>query len=159
MPFTKGRAKTGGRKIGVPNRSTTLLKIAIIGAGVLAGFPKMGTVEVSDPKNPKKKIKVRDLVATGKDGLQGYLLWLALHEPKAYAGLLGRVLPLQVAGEGRDPVRMIDETMSANEAAQLYAQALRDNAPAMIDITPEDIAHLPRNSRVGRRAPDDRRDL
>jgi hypothetical protein len=121
----------------VPNRSTTLLKIAIIGAGVLAGFPKMGTVEVSDPKNPKKKIKVRDLVATGKDGLQGYLLWLALHEPKAYAGLLGRVLPLQVANEGSRPVRPIDESMSPVEAAQAYAEFLRASPPpAMIDVTP-----------------------
>jgi hypothetical protein len=35
-------------------------------------------------------------IATGEDGLLGYLRWLALYERRTYAGLLGRVLPYQV---------------------------------------------------------------
>jgi hypothetical protein len=35
----------------------------------------------------------------GKGKLVGYCKFLAKSEPKAFAGLLGRVLPMQVTGE------------------------------------------------------------
>jgi hypothetical protein len=35
----------------------------------------------------------------GKDGLEGYLRQLAEKEPRAYAGLLGKVLPLELRGQ------------------------------------------------------------
>jgi hypothetical protein len=34
-------------------------------------------------------------LATGEDGLRGYLRWLALYHPRTYAQLIGRVLPYQ----------------------------------------------------------------
>lgn len=34
----------------------------------------------------------------GKDGLVGYLKWMAKNEAKAYATLLGRVVPLHITG-------------------------------------------------------------
>lgn len=37
---------------------------------------------------------------SGKDGLIGYLKRVADEDVKAFAGLLGKVLPLQVTGEG-----------------------------------------------------------
>lgn len=72
-----------GRKKGVPNKTTTQLKEAILDAAGRHGFD-----------------------GTGTDGLTGYLLKLAGDEPRAFAGLLGRVLPLQVTGEGGGPVEV-----------------------------------------------------
>jgi hypothetical protein len=71
------RKKTGGRVKGVPNKTTALLKDAIIRAAEAVG---------------------EDMHGKGK--LTGYCQFLAKTEPKAFAGLLGRVLPMQVTGEG-----------------------------------------------------------
>lgn len=73
-----------GRPKGVPNKTTTALKEAILRAAELAG---------ADMK--------------GKDGLIGYCQFLAVNEPKSFTTLLGRVLPLQVAGDPDNPVRFI----------------------------------------------------
>lgn len=70
MPISPGRPK------GVPNRTTTVLKDAIL---LAAG-------DVGEDGN-------------GKDGLQGYLRMVAKTDVKAFSGLVGRVLPLTVAGE------------------------------------------------------------
>ena len=53
------------------------------------GFPKC------------KRDKHGDIVSgsaqpTGKDGLVGYLTFVALNEPRAYLGFLSRLLPLQI---------------------------------------------------------------
>lgn len=66
-----------GRPKGSPNKVTTTLKEAILLAAGKAG-----------------------LDGKGKDGLTGYLLGLALNDTKSFATLLGRVLPLEVTGEG-----------------------------------------------------------
>lgn len=73
----------GGRQKGTPNKTTGALKEAIIKAAELSG---------QDGK--------------GKGKLVGYLRRLADDEPKAFAGLLGRVLPLQVTGEGGAPIQV-----------------------------------------------------
>lgn len=70
-----------GRKAGVPNKTTTALKEAILAAGAQSG---------NDGK--------------GKGGLQGYLKRVADEDVKAFSGLLGKVLPLQITGEGGGPV-------------------------------------------------------
>lgn len=72
-----------GRPKGSVNKTTTLLKEAILLAATQVG---------SDGK--------------GKDGLTGYLVLLAKHQPKSFASLLGRVLPLEVTGAGGQPVAM-----------------------------------------------------
>jgi hypothetical protein len=69
----KGRAK------GAQNKVTTALKEAILKAAEKVG---------EDGK--------------GKDGLTGYLVMLARKERKAFAGLLGRLQPLKLGGEGED---------------------------------------------------------
>lgn len=43
----------------------------------------------------------------GEGGLIGYCQFLAKNEPKAFAGLLGRVLPLQVTGSSEEPIHII----------------------------------------------------
>jgi hypothetical protein len=78
--FTKGTPKPpdAGRKKGTHNRTTTLLKEAILEAATLLG------------DNGK-----------GRDGLVGYLKMLATRERAVYARLLEKVLPLQVHVEDK----------------------------------------------------------
>lgn len=66
-----------GRKPGVPNKTTTALREAILTAAEQVG---------ADGK--------------GKGGTVGYLKLLAMTDPKAFSSLLGKVLPLQVTGDG-----------------------------------------------------------
>jgi len=68
-----------GRPKGVPNRTTALLKDAILQAAEKAG---------------------------GKDGLVGYLQTQAEKNPNAFMPLLGKVLPLQISGEDGGPVQI-----------------------------------------------------
>jgi len=76
-----GQAKTGGRKAGVPNKTTALLKDAILEAGAIAG---------------------------GDDGLVGYLAEQAKANPEGYMRLLQKVLPIQQADEN---VRKLGQPM------------------------------------------------
>lgn len=48
--------------------------------------------------------QLRDMILTAltNEGGIEYLQGLARHEPKSFAALLGKVLPLQVAGSGDD---------------------------------------------------------
>lgn len=73
-----------GRRKGTPNKTTRALKEAIVLAAEKVG---------QDGK--------------GQDGLTGYLVRLATDEPKAFAALLGKVLPLQVTGEGGGAVQIV----------------------------------------------------
>ena len=75
IPTKPGQPGNAGRKAGSPNRVTTVLKDAIILAAEAVGEDNRG-----------------------KDGLTGYLKRLAKLEPKAFAGLLGRVLPYHITG-------------------------------------------------------------
>jgi hypothetical protein len=85
MPkFEKGgkRPPDAGRKVGSTNKTTGVLKEAILLAAQQVG----------------------DLNERGRDGLVGYLRFLACNYPQAYVSLLGRVLPLQVRVDGQTEV-------------------------------------------------------
>jgi hypothetical protein len=69
--------RRGGREKGTPNKSTALLKDAILMAATNAG---------------------------GADGMAGYLKRQAIENPGPFMSLLGKVLPMQVTGEGGGPV-------------------------------------------------------
>lgn len=69
-----------GRKKGVPNKSTALLKDAILQAATKAG---------------------------GKAGLIGYLTTQATANPQSFLPLLGKVLPMQMTGEGDGPLTVV----------------------------------------------------
>lgn len=71
-----------GRPKGALNKTTTALKDAILLAAADVG-------EDGD----------------GRGGLRGYLRAVAKDDKKAYSGLLGRVLPLQIAGDPDNPVK------------------------------------------------------
>lgn len=89
-PKNTGNAGKGRRK-GSTNKATALLKDAIVLAAQAVG---------SDGK--------------GKDGVTGYCEHLARNEPKAFAALMGRTIPTQIAGVGEDgepteiTIRVID---------------------------------------------------
>jgi hypothetical protein len=75
-----GEGKAGpGRPKGGHNKTTTLLKEAIVMAAEAVG---------SD--------------GAGKNGVVGYCEHLARNEPKAFAALMGKTIPLQVQGGGED---------------------------------------------------------
>lgn len=78
-----GNLNRGGRPKGTPNRTTRLLKDAIMQAAEASG---------------------EDM--RGKNGLIGYCTRLANEEPRAFAQLLGKVLPMQVTGEDGGPIRV-----------------------------------------------------
>lgn len=65
-----------GRPKGALNRTTTLLRDAILKAAEAAGEDK-----------------------EGKGGLMGYCTFLAKEEPKAFATLLGKVMPMQISAD------------------------------------------------------------
>ena len=73
----KGSARTkgSGRKAGTPNKSSKLLKDAILEAAEAAG---------------------------DKEGMVGYLKDQAQANPGPFMALLGKVIPLQVEGTGED---------------------------------------------------------
>ena len=77
------RAKTGRQK-GTPNKTTALLKDAILRAAEAVG---------EDGK--------------GRDGLVGYLKRVATEDVKAFSSLLGKVLPLQVTGADDGPLKVV----------------------------------------------------
>lgn len=72
-----------GRPKGAVNKTTALLKDAILTAAADAGNK------------------------TGEDGLVSYLTQQAEENPVAFMGLLGKVLPLQIAGDPDQPVKTI----------------------------------------------------
>lgn len=81
------RVKTGGRAKGTPNKVSAILRDAVVKAATDHG---------------------RD--GEGKDGLAGYCHKLAASEPRAFASLLGRMLPTQhqLAGEDGGPIETKD---------------------------------------------------
>ena len=76
------RSKTGRAK-GTPNKTTALLKDAILKAAENAG----------------NKI--------GQDGLVSYLEAQATDNPGPFMALLGKVLPMQVTGEDGGPLQIV----------------------------------------------------
>lgn len=69
-----------GRQKGTPNKTTKLLKDAILKAADKAG---------------------------GKGGLVAYLQMQANENPGPFMALLGKVLPLQVSGDAENPLTVI----------------------------------------------------
>jgi hypothetical protein len=72
--------KSLGRPKGSPNKTTALLKDAILTAATNSGN------------------------ADGQNGLEGYLQWASKEQPGPFIGLLGKVLPLQLANDDGSPV-------------------------------------------------------
>jgi hypothetical protein len=85
--FKKGDPKVGGRAKGTPNKTTALLKDAILMAATEAGDMIMN--EDGKPS---------------MSGLTGYLRLQAIRNPAQFLSLLGKVLPMQITGAGGGPI-------------------------------------------------------
>ena len=72
-------AKYGGRKKGTPNKTTALLKDAILTAAAVAGH---------------------------ENGMVGYLTVQATLNPGPFMSLLGKVLPIQHTGANEGPIQL-----------------------------------------------------
>jgi hypothetical protein len=77
---SKGGPKTGGRQKGTPNKTTALLKDAILLAAENAH----------------------------EDGLVGYLTSQAVANPTSFMTLLGKVLPTQISGDPDNPIEFVN---------------------------------------------------
>ena len=75
----KGQKKTGGRRKGSVNKTTALLKDAVLQAAEAAG---------------------------DKEGMVGYLTTQTKQNPTAFMSLLGRVLPIQNASNDEDGIKI-----------------------------------------------------
>jgi hypothetical protein len=94
----QGNPKTGGRNKGTGNKTSSLLKEAILEAAKIAG----------------------DI-----EGLVGYLVLQAQENPTAFMGLLGKILPHQVLAEVTKPVAEVtDEIMTPEEWAEQWAKRM-----------------------------------
>jgi hypothetical protein len=92
----KGNPKTGGRQKGTLNKTSALLKDAVLEAADTAG---------------------------GKEGLVGYLALQARENPVAFMGLLGKLVPSQLAAEVTQSVATVtDEMMTPEEWAKQWAE-------------------------------------
>lgn len=82
-----------GRKKGVPNKTTALLKDAILKAAEQAG----------------NKV--------GNEGMVSYLALQAEENPGPFMSLLGKVLPMQVEGTGKDgEINVVIKRFSADDS-------------------------------------------
>jgi hypothetical protein len=85
--FEKGREKTGGREKGKPNKTTMLLKEAIMLAAECEGLDRKG-----------------------KDGLVGFLRMLSRREPAVFGRLMEKLLPYQLTGKDGSPMQVVHST-------------------------------------------------
>ena len=119
QPFEKGHKKLGGRKRGVPNKFPRAVIDVILAAAEDVGFN-----------------------GRGDDGLIGYLRWLANRQPVAFAGLLGRVLPLQKPAEVRetlDLTRLTDNERSTLKSLVYKAQGWSSPDQFHAGVTPQSV--------------------
>ena len=115
--FAKGHEKRGGRKKGQQNKMTRDLKHATLRAAEMHG---------SDGE--------------GLDGLIGYLFFLAKTEPKSFAPLLGRMIPLHIGGSVdhthrvlRNKDEVIEELKKRGLLIEGVYERLEDWTPAQDD--------------------------
>jgi hypothetical protein len=85
-----------GRAKGVPNKTTALLKDAILLAARAADPSK------SDP---------------AQKSLEGYLAWAAVETPGPFLGLIGKILPLQIANAGEGAFKIEIVKFNADDPA------------------------------------------
>lgn len=67
-----------------------------------------------------------------REGLVGYLAWVAREHPKAFMPLLAKVIPTQINTSLGGQLRIIDSTLSPQQAAEAYAATLQ-NIPGVLE--------------------------
>jgi hypothetical protein len=87
-----------GRRRDANNKFTKSIKDAVLYAAKRVGF--VGKDKRGNP------------IATGKDGLEGYMMWLAMMEPKVYGNILCRIPQMTIA----DEIGQLKEYLTLEEA-------------------------------------------
>jgi hypothetical protein len=113
----------GKGRVPGPNRSTRLLKDAILHAAALADAKMQErALRATSGNGEAIDLKVKELEGT----LDGYLTFLALEHPGSFATLLGRVLPIQIKTNAAESPA---QTAQLTEIGRALAFALRLAAP------------------------------
>lgn len=106
LPGARGNP---GRPKGIPNKLTVLIRDAIRDALALAGQDALAYAVFRQAKaEGKTDDEAQSLAraAAPNGGAIDYLRRLANEEPRAFAGLLAKLLPAVVVGEDDGPVRI-----------------------------------------------------
>jgi hypothetical protein len=142
--FKKGmpRAPEAGRKKGVQNKRTRLIKDAITGAGEKLGMlepiyryreERRTTGRGRNTEVKYVRVKTDEIIGwkpTGRGGTEGYLIWLGCNHPQAYATLIARVLPLQINAKVSTP-----ETIPTKfDKVDIKSMTLAEKMAAMSDM-------------------------
>jgi len=91
---------------GRPRGSLTRVK-ADLAQLILNGAARAGILKTNSETNLREP--------TGVDGIDGYLLWAAVHEPKTYLALMARILPYYVSTELPHKGILTREAIDADE--------------------------------------------
>jgi hypothetical protein len=126
--FRKGekRPANAGRRRGSVNKTTGLLKEAILRAAELEGDVSLKDLENSPLENENEVVKKRG-------GLVGYLRYIARNYPEKFvASLLARVLPMEVSVDARSETvyRTVSEIKEAMARRGIQLDAV---APLLIE--------------------------
>jgi len=109
-PKSKRKCTLNGRPKGVKNKITRELKEAIVTAAELVGA------------NQK-----------GRDGLVGYLSWMAMKHPALFARLLEKLLPLQIASQNNQPLVVQHQHLSPEQVKEEIAQRGLPMPPSLLN--------------------------
>jgi hypothetical protein len=133
------RAEGAGRKPGQRNKTTVLIKDAISGAAEELGMlePIFRTKEVI--RGTKKlQVSTGEIIGwkpTGKGGTQGYMVWLGCTYPKAFASLIGRMIPLQIDAKVDTTNRTVSQRFSQTDLGKMSLTEKMAAMREMIGLT------------------------
>jgi hypothetical protein len=118
-PNRRGHGSGRGRVKGTPNRISRSVKDAVLSAAATLGHLE-----------PVYKRRRQIGWKPGTGGMQGYLIWLGLQYPSAFAQLLAKLLPMQIKAQ-------IDEQLTVSERftqTELEGMTLPEKMKAMHEM-------------------------
>lgn len=130
--FKKGqkRPPMAGRRAGSQNKTTGILKEAVLLAAELEG-----DVSLQEFKTSAQLHREGDKEAAKRGGLVGYLRYIAREYPQSFVTLLNRMLPLQVRVDARSQtvIRTVSEIREEMARRGVPLEAV---APLLIEQRP-----------------------
>jgi hypothetical protein len=131
--FKKGqkRPRDAGRRKGSVNKTTALLKEAVLLAAELEG-----DLSLQKFRSTADRYRESEREAAKRGGLVGYLRFLARKHPQQFVSLLGRAMPLQVRVEARNET-VIRTVSEIREEMARRGVPLESVVPLLIEQKPE----------------------
>ena len=109
-----GAHPKAGRKPGTPNKTTTILKEAILVAAANCG-------DFLAQQRMQQALEDNGELLEANGGLVGFLEYVAMHETKSFVPLLGKVLPLVINGSIEDTRKAEVEARAERFTQQMRA--------------------------------------